>query len=195
MELQFTFILVLSLICLLTTFLILLKGTKNFIYRTVGLICFTFLLFSIPYGYMNLIGKPKPLTYEVWSSKQGPTGEKKEGMRMDVIEWEHNSKKNEVYLWMRKEREERPNYYSFGTNTEYGKELLKQLQAADLAARRRGLRRRDGTGIKLRIYDKTFSMGKFQFYIPPAPAVLPPKPSRPAGVRYPTIPGADQSDH
>lgn len=139
---------------------------------------------------MNLIGKPKPLTYEVWSSKN-------EEMRMDIIEWEHNSKKNEVYLWMRKEnkRKERPEYYSFGTNTKYGKELLKQLQEADLAARRRGLRRRDRTGIKLRIRNKTFSIGKFQFYIPSGSAISLPKPSLPPGIRYPTIPDTSSDHH
>lgn len=206
MELQFTFILGLTLFCLLVTFLILLKGTRNFIYRTAGLVCFAFLIFSISYGYMNLIGKPKPLTYETWPTKQSEVKDKSKGkggkkgeeeqegqstLTMDVLKWENNGKKREAYLWMREEnqRDKKPEYYSFSTNTEDGKELLKQLQQAEQAARRRGLRGRNrGTGVKLRVIIDRLLMSpreRFKFYTPPA-KMLPPKPIQPPGIRYPT---------
>ena len=209
MELEFTFILGSTLFCLLMTFLILLKGTRNFVYRTTGLVCFVFLVFSISYGYMNLIGKPKPLTYETWPSKQteskdtkskgeeGKKGEKEENvLTMDVLKWENNSKNHEAYLWMREEnqRGEKPQYYSFSTNTEDGEELLKQLQRADQDARRRGLLgRRRGTGVKLRVIIDRLLMSpseRFEFFTPPT-RMLPPKPAVPPGMRYPTNP-ADQ---
>lgn len=200
MELEFTFILGSTLFCLLVTFLILLKGTRNFVYRTVGLLCFVFLVFSISYGYMNLIGKPKPLTYETWPTKQTESKNKEDNKKdgqaltMDVLEWENNAKKQEAYLWIREknQRDKKPEYYSFSTNTEYGKELLKQLQKADDDARRRGLRGRSrGTGIKLRILIDSLLISpkeRFKFFVPP-PKMLLPKQIQPPGIKYPTSQG------
>ncbi len=198
MELEFTFVLGSTLFCLLLTFLILLKGTRNFVYRTTGLVCFVFLVFSISYGYMNLIGKPKPLTYETWPSKtesedskgEGEEGAGQNALTMDILKWENNPKKQEAYLWMREENqnEEKPEYYSFSTNTEDGKELLKQLKRANREAMRRGLKgQRNRTGIKLRIRTDKLLMApkdRFKFFTPPA-KMLPPKPDVPPGIRYP----------
>ena len=66
MELAFSITLGLTLIALLATFLILLKGVPNFIHRSIGLACFVVLLFTITFGYLGLMGKPKPLQYENW---------------------------------------------------------------------------------------------------------------------------------
>ena len=81
MELEFTIALGMTLIALLATFLILLKGTPNFIHRSIGLGCFVVLLFTITYGYLGLMGKPKPLNYENWYMEE--VEENEEGKKGD----------------------------------------------------------------------------------------------------------------
>lgn len=213
MELEFTYYLAMTLFTLLITFLILLKGTRNFIYRTIGLICFASLLFSISYGYMNLIGKPKPLTYEQWplreesKESQSEKGSKKESkeegegqgssestMTMDIIDWEENIKKKEAYLWLREQKDGKPEYYSFKTDTKDGKEMLKQLRKAEESAKRQGRQRSSGeTGIKLRIIIDTLFMApaiRFQFFVPPA-KILQEKTEPTPGITYPTTPHSE----
>ncbi len=181
MEVTFTLTIGITFVALLATFMILLKGTRNFAYRTIGLVCFFILLGTITFGYLDLMGKPKPLHYESWFMEEGEKGESEgkdssessgqEGqpgqdgagqigkvLEMDIIEWEHDPAKEEAYLWMRKDRkpdqENQPTMnYSFDTSTESGQQLLKSLQEADAEAQRRGLQRRGrgSSGIRMRI--------------------------------------------
>ena len=220
MELEFTIHLLFTIVALLVTLLILLKGTRNFVYRSLGLVSFAILLVSISIGYMDLIGKPKPLTYEQWTQREsneqsesgsdgeesgteeaegenegdgvkGAAGDGESGsaeaggsmLTMDVLQWEENIDANEAYLWLREIEEGDadadaevgpPEYYSFQTDTEDGKELLKQLREADQKARRMGRARgRPGhgsSGIQLNIIiDKLWLAPKnrFKFSVPP----------------------------